>query len=103
MSDTKRGRAAWIDSLRSLTEHRDAMRLMAMFVLFFLVVCAVGMLRPIKNALALDGLGATDFARVYLVSAVVVLFVPPVFNRLSDWLPPRTLASRPSPSSSPAT
>jgi ATP:ADP antiporter, AAA family len=90
MSETKRGRAAWIDSLRSLTEHRDAMRLMAMMGLFFLVVCAVGILRPIKNALALDGLGATDFARVYLVSAVVVLFAP-VFNRLSDWLPRRTL------------
>ena len=90
MSDTKRGRAAWIDSLRSLTEHRDAVRLMAMMGLFFLVVCAVGILRPIKNALALDGLGATDFARVYLVSAVVVLFAP-VFNRLSDWLPRRTL------------
>jgi ATP:ADP antiporter, AAA family len=61
-----------------------------MMGLFFLVVCAVGILRPIKNSLALDGLGATDFAKVYLVSAIVLLFAP-VFNRLSDWLPWRTL------------
>lgn len=49
--------------------------------LFFVVVCAVGILRPIKNALALEGLGATEFYRVYLVSAAVVLFVP-----LHGWL-----------------
>jgi AAA family ATP:ADP antiporter len=49
--------------------------------LFFVVVCAVGILRPIKNALALEGLGATEFYRVYLVSAAVVLFVP-----LHTWL-----------------
>lgn len=60
-------------------------RLAAMMVLFFLVVCAVGILRPIKNSLALDGLGATDFYKVYLVSAVVIVFVP-LYNRLSDRL-----------------
>ena len=47
-----------------------------MMGLFFLVVCAVGILRPIKNSLALDGLGATDFYKVYAVSAAVVLFAP---------------------------
>jgi ATP:ADP antiporter, AAA family len=57
---------------------------------FFLVVCAVGILRPIKNTLALDGLGATDFYRVYLVSAAVVLVVPP-YNRLADRVSPRWL------------
>jgi AAA family ATP:ADP antiporter len=62
----------------------------AMMALFFLVVCAVGMLRPVKNALALDGLGRTDFYKVYLVSAFVVLFVPLV-NRLSDRFPWRWL------------
>ncbi len=67
-------------------------RIMAMMGLFFLVVCAVGILRPIKNALALDGLGDTDFYKVYLVSAAVVFFVWP-YNRLSDriswrWLIP---------------
>ena len=61
-----------------------------MMGLFFLVVCAVGILRPIKNALALDGLGDTDFYKVYLVSAVVILFVP-FYNRLSDRLPWRWL------------
>ncbi len=64
--------------------------LVAMMALFFLVVCAVGILRPIKNALALDGLGDTDFYKVYLVSAVVVLFVP-IYNRLADRFPWRWL------------
>ncbi len=65
-------------------------RVMMMMGLFFLVVCAVGILRPIKNSLALDGLGQTDFYQVYLVSAAVVLFVPP-YNWLSDRLPWRWL------------
>jgi ATP/ADP translocase len=83
MPRTRRTRATWLESLRGLTSHSDTTRLFAMMGLFFLVVCAVGILRPIKNALALDGLGATDFYKVYLVSASCVLFVP-VFNRLSD-------------------
>lgn len=63
-----------------------------MMALYFLVICAVGILRPIKNSLALDGLGATSFYKVYLVSALVILFVP-IFNRLADrfswrWLLP---------------
>lgn len=63
-----------------------------MMGLFFLVVCAVGILRPIKNSLALDGLGSTSFYKVYLVSAIVILFVP-IFNRAADrfswqWLLP---------------
>jgi ATP:ADP antiporter, AAA family len=63
-----------------------------MMGLFFLVVCAVGILKPIKNSLALDGLGSTNFYKVYLVSAVVVVFVP-LFNRASTryswkWLLP---------------
>ena len=70
----------------------ERLRLAAMMGLFFLVVCAVGILRPIKNALALDGLGASDFYKVYLVSAVVIVFVP-LFNRAADrfswrWLLP---------------
>lgn len=65
-------------------------RLLAMMGLFFLVVCAVGVLRPIRNALALDGLGDTDYYKVYLVSAVVVLFVP-LYNRLADLVPWRWL------------
>ena len=71
--------------------HRpDLHRMVVMMVLFFLVVCAVGILRPIKNALALDGLGATDFYKVYLVSAVVILFVP-LYNRAADRLASRWL------------
>ncbi|CAN5858769.1 hypothetical protein BH23GEM9_BH23GEM9_09250 [soil metagenome] len=79
-------------SSRLLVRMPDGARLIAMMGLFFLVVCAVGILKPIKNSLALDGLGATGFYKVYLVSAVVVLFVP-LFNRASErfawkWLLP---------------
>jgi ATP:ADP antiporter, AAA family len=69
---------------------KDRVRLLAMMGLFFLVVCAVGILRPIKNSLALDGLGATSFYKVYLVSAIVILFVP-LFNRAADRVPWRWL------------
>jgi ATP/ADP translocase/HEAT repeat protein len=68
----------------------DLAPMIAMMGLFFLVVCAVGILRPIKNALALDGLGDTDFYKVYLVSAAVVAFVP-LYNRLADRIPWRWL------------
>ena len=71
-------------------ERREAHRLAAMTTLFFLVQCAVGVLRPIKNGLALDGLGGTDFYKVYLVSAIVIFFVPP-WNHLADRLPWRRL------------
>jgi ATP:ADP antiporter, AAA family len=80
----------WPGWLVGLAPHGELPRLLGLMTLFFLVVCAVGILRPIKNALALDGLGATDFYKVYLVSAVVVLFVP-AFNRLARHLPWRTL------------
>jgi ATP:ADP antiporter, AAA family len=81
---------------RPVRRVRDSGPLVALVVLYFLVVCAIGILRPIKNALALDGLGATDFYKVYVVSALVVLFVP-IFNRLADrfpwrWLVPGTAA-----------
>ncbi|MEX2285138.1 MAG: Npt1/Npt2 family nucleotide transporter [Gemmatimonadota bacterium] len=69
---------------------RELPRLLAMMGLFFLVVCSVGILRPIKNALALDGLGDTDFFKVYLVSAVVIFFVP-IYNKLADRFPWRWL------------
>jgi ATP:ADP antiporter, AAA family len=91
MENTERPRSAtWIGSALGITQPGELARLLGLMGLFFLVVCAVGILRPIKNALALDGLGATDFYRVYLVSAAVVLFVP-AFNRLADRLPWRTL------------
>lgn len=61
----------------------DRARLLGLMGMFFLVVTAVGILKPVKNALALSGLGDQEFYKVYLVSAVVVLFVP-VYNRLSD-------------------
>ncbi len=61
-----------------------------MMGLYFLVLFAVGILRPIRNALALDGLAETRFYQVYLVSAVVILAVPP-YNRLADRVPWRIL------------
>jgi len=68
----------------------ERLRLLGMMALFFLVVCAVGILRPIKNAMALDGLGETEFYQVYLVSAVVVFFVP-MYNWLADRVDHRRL------------
>ncbi|MFP4624239.1 MAG: hypothetical protein ACLFRX_08700, partial [Gemmatimonadota bacterium] len=58
-------------------------RLLGLMGMFFLVVTAVGILKPVRNAFALSGLGSGDFYQVYLVSAVVVLFVP-VYNHLAD-------------------
>ena len=58
-------------------------RLSALMGLFFLVICAIGILRPIKNALALSGLGDTLFYQVYVISAGVVLFVP-LYNWVGD-------------------
>lgn len=65
---------------------RDATRLAAMMGLYFLVLFAVGILRPIKNALALDGLAESEFYKVYFVSAVVVFCVPGL-NRIADRIP----------------
>ncbi|HEX6062808.1 MAG TPA: Npt1/Npt2 family nucleotide transporter, partial [Longimicrobiales bacterium] len=65
------------------TPRHDRLKLLAMVGLFFIVVCAVGILRPIKNSIALDGLGATQFYKVYLVSAAVVLFAP-IYKWLAD-------------------
>ncbi len=69
---------------------KDLPKLAAMMGLYFLVVLAVGILRPIKNALALDGLALRDFYQVYIVSAAVVVFIPP-YNRLSERVPWRWL------------
>ncbi len=54
-----------------------------MMVLYFLVLFSVGILRPIRNTLALDGLAQSQFYKVYLVSSVVVLFAP-AYNLLAD-------------------
>ncbi len=64
--------------------------MIAMMGLYFLVLLSVGMLRPIRNALALDGLGQTDFYKVYLISGLVIVFVP-LLNWLSDHVPWRRL------------
>jgi ATP/ADP translocase/HEAT repeat protein len=58
-------------------------RLLGLMGMFFLVVTAVGILKPVRNAFALAGLGERDFYKVYLVSAVVILFVP-IYNRMAD-------------------
>ena len=64
-------------------QRAERLQLLRLILMFFLVVTAVGVLNPVRNALALTGLGERDFYKVYLVSAAVVLFVP-VYNRLSD-------------------
>lgn len=58
-------------------------QLLGLMAMFFLVVTAVGVLKPVRNSLALSGLADGQFYRVYLVSAVVLLFVP-IYNRLAD-------------------
>ncbi len=63
---------------------------LAMAGLFFLIILTVGIIKPIKNAFALDGLADSQFYRVYLISAAVVLFVLP-YNRLADRIPWRRL------------
>jgi ATP/ADP translocase len=58
----------------------------AMMALYFLIVLTVGILRPVRASLALDGLASGGFYQVYLVSAAVIGFVP-LLNRLSDFAP----------------
>ncbi len=75
-----------------LVRRQELGRLLAMTGLLYLIVTTVGMLRPIKNAFALDGLADSEFYKVYLVSSVVVLFVP-IYNWLADRIPWRRLIS----------
>jgi ATP/ADP translocase/HEAT repeat protein len=72
-----------LQAVRGLRENRAATKLLAMFLLFFLVLTTVGILRPVRNVLALDGLADTEFYKTYFVSAFVVLFAP-IYNRLAD-------------------
>ncbi|MFV1986009.1 MAG: Npt1/Npt2 family nucleotide transporter [Gemmatimonadota bacterium] len=67
----------------ALRKSRDLTKLIAMMLLSFTVIFVVGVLRPIRDAIALDGLEPGDFYQVYFVSAIVVLFVP-LYNRLAD-------------------
>ncbi len=71
-----------LDQLPEVPRDR-LVRLGALMGLFFLVICAIGILRPIKNAVALSGLAETRFYRVYVISAAVVLFVP-LYNWIGD-------------------
>ena len=73
-------------AFHALRRSSDFTKLLAMMFLSFTVIFVVGVVRPIRDALALDGLGAGDFYQVYFVSAVVVLFVP-LYNRLADRIP----------------
>ncbi|MEE9134018.1 MAG: Npt1/Npt2 family nucleotide transporter [Gemmatimonadota bacterium] len=61
----------------------ELVKTLTMAGLFFLIISTIGILKPIKNAFALDGLADSQFYKVYLISAVVVLFVVP-YNRLAN-------------------
>jgi hypothetical protein len=65
-------------------------RVVALTSLYLLVVCAVGMLHPVRNALALSALGGSGFYKVYLASALVTVAVVP-FGRLAARIPQRRL------------
>jgi len=58
--------------------------------LYMLVVCAVGMLHPVRNALVLGALGGQGFYKVYVASALVALAVVP-FGRLAARVPQQRL------------
>jgi ATP:ADP antiporter, AAA family len=62
-----------------------------MAALNLLLMCALGILKPIKNAFALVGLGDVGFYRVYFVSAAVLLLVP-VYSRLARHVAAHRLA-----------
>jgi ATP/ADP translocase len=70
-------------ALKALLQHRDITKLAAMMALNFVVIFVVGVLRPVRAAIALDGLAAGDFYQVYFVSAIVMLFAP-AYNSLAD-------------------
>jgi AAA family ATP:ADP antiporter len=67
-------------------------RLLLLATLYLVLVCAIGLLQPIRNALALKGLGAAGFYKAYLASAGVVLFLVP-FGRLAARISARWLTS----------
>ncbi len=83
---------SWILSRLPDADREQLTRLLALMGLFFLVICAIGILRPIKNALALAGLGDAMFYQVYVVSAAVVFFVP-LYNWIGDRVPWRRMIS----------
>jgi hypothetical protein len=65
-------------------------RVAALTALYLLVVCAVGMLHPVRNALVLGALGGQGFYKVYVASALVALAVVP-FGRLAARVPQQRL------------
>ncbi|UCC74859.1 MAG: cyclic nucleotide-binding domain-containing protein [Gemmatimonadota bacterium] len=74
----------------SQIERGELIKAFAMAGLYFLVISTIGILRPIRNAFALDGLADTQYYKVYMVSAAVILFVIP-YNRLANRIPWRSL------------
>src|SRR6266576_6439243 len=65
-------------------------RLLLLATLYMVLVCAIGLLQPIRNALALKGLGAAGFYKAYLASAGVALFLVPL-GRLAPRISARWL------------
>jgi hypothetical protein len=65
-------------------------RIAALTSLYLLVVCAVGMLLPVRNALVLGALGGTAFYKVYVASALVAVAAVP-FGRLAARIPQQSL------------
>ncbi|HEV2132056.1 MAG TPA: HEAT repeat domain-containing protein, partial [Longimicrobiaceae bacterium] len=74
----------------NLSRYAELPLLIRLAGLYFLIMCSLGILKPIKNAFALVGLANTQFYRVYLISALVVLVVP-IYSRLADRVPLRWL------------
>src|SRR5687768_11497459 len=74
----------------SAGERMTRSRIAALTSLYLLVVCAVGMLHPVRNALVLGALGGQGFYKVYLASALVAVAVA-LFGRLAGQVPQERL------------
>ncbi|MEO2005289.1 MAG: Npt1/Npt2 family nucleotide transporter, partial [Candidatus Poribacteria bacterium] len=68
-------------------------RTVLMFLYFFLVVAAFYILKPVRNALFLDALGAANLPYVYLCTTALIAIAMPVYTWAAARLSARRLAS----------
>lgn len=64
-----------------------------MFLYFFLVVASFYILKPVRNALFLDALGAVNLPYVYLGTTALIAVAMPVYTRAAARLSARSLAA----------
>jgi ATP:ADP antiporter, AAA family len=64
-----------------------------LFLYFFLVVASFYILKPVRNALFLDALGAAKLPYVYLGTTALVALAMPLYTRAAATLSPQRLAA----------